>query len=416
MKLTGKILIISFYFPPFPRVGGRRWAKYLKYLTKQGVDFKVLAGYFKEFEKENIKNDDIVTYKKDISWIKAKIKYPLFKRKLPIGVFEKIVWKLSYFFWLFLGKQIKRNFWDDSYGYADKFYSSAKRIIKEDGIKCLVITIGPFIYSECLIELRKDFPQLKIIVDIRDYWNDPHLNRNNPHEIMAEKNVLSSADKIFVVNEEMKKYFSINFKKPIFVLPHCLDFDDYAVLDKATSQKKYVLVVDKIQFIYGGTLYPEMEEEVNTFLACLKKMESHTDTFIYTNEQAYTKHFKSFSNNNIEILNPLSQERYFLELNKSDFILVFRPHWTPNAFSTKFYELLYFRKPILYFGPKGDVSDFIINNRLGFHVTLEWLSGFEIGQDLIKAISPDLINTKFDLSKYTFEYWTKELVKELQNI
>jgi len=44
--VNNKVLIISYYFPPFQRVGGRRWAKHAKFLYKKGVDFKVLTGLY----------------------------------------------------------------------------------------------------------------------------------------------------------------------------------------------------------------------------------------------------------------------------------------------------------------------------------------------------------------------------------
>ena len=39
------VLIISHYFPPVPGVGGRRWAKFVKYLSRiDGIQVDVISG------------------------------------------------------------------------------------------------------------------------------------------------------------------------------------------------------------------------------------------------------------------------------------------------------------------------------------------------------------------------------------
>ena len=58
-------LFILFYFPPFARVGGRRWAKYLKYLYRQNHNFKVLAG---DYKTTSPWDKDITEYESRIIW------------------------------------------------------------------------------------------------------------------------------------------------------------------------------------------------------------------------------------------------------------------------------------------------------------------------------------------------------------
>jgi hypothetical protein len=64
-----KVLIVSYIFPPKSGIGGRRWAKFSKYLNRMDIDIKVLT-----FQKKNDSNfsnwsKDIVEYENKIERI-----------------------------------------------------------------------------------------------------------------------------------------------------------------------------------------------------------------------------------------------------------------------------------------------------------------------------------------------------------
>jgi len=112
-----------FYFPPFERVGGRRWAKHIKYLQRQNMDFVVLAGDYTGYSPWI---NDIETYKNKIERIPVTVYYPYYKQKLPNGIFDKIRWKWSYYSTKRAEENYPGNFWDDSRGYEDMFLKKAR--------------------------------------------------------------------------------------------------------------------------------------------------------------------------------------------------------------------------------------------------------------------------------------------------
>ena len=148
-------LIISFYFPPFKRVGGRRWAKHTKFLWKLGLQPCVLAA---DFNGETSPWDkDIELYKENIYRIPIKIKYPYHKRVLPNNLFVKFYWKISLICWILKIKKHKGNFLDDSLGYEALFMQKAVEIIQEKDIEHIIISVGPFHYAKIIPELKKGF-------------------------------------------------------------------------------------------------------------------------------------------------------------------------------------------------------------------------------------------------------------------
>ena len=92
MKDSGLyILIVNFTFPPFSGVGGRRWAKFAKYLKKLEVPFHIIAS--KRLETESNWTNDIGSYKEHITYIPGG--YPLVLTSNPQTVTEKLKYRLA---------------------------------------------------------------------------------------------------------------------------------------------------------------------------------------------------------------------------------------------------------------------------------------------------------------------------------
>ena len=87
---------------------------------------------------------------------------------------------------------------------------------------------------------------------------------------------------------------------------------------------------------------------------------------------------------------------------------------TSNTFSitaTKFYEIIYLRKTIIYVGNIGLVIEFIVSNKLGIHILPEELNVL-FGEILQRgAIENFNYNHEFDVSEFSCSFITDKLNK-----
>lgn len=407
-----KILFVLFYFPPFSRVGGRRWAKHIKYFQKFGEDFHVLAG---DYDTSSPWDNDIVAYKDKITRIPISIYYPFYKKILPTNLLQKIKWILSLWYNKKLEKDYKGNFWDDSRNYEKQFYDNAKKIILTKKITHICLSVGPFSYANVLTRLRKEFKDLKITIDFRDYWEDSFVGLT-PEKINDEEGklnqVMNSVNLVLAPNFEMSNYYKEKYNKNVYCLPHCID-EEYLNINsteiKNTNNKDFVI-------IYGGTLYNNMEAYILQLIDVIRNIEvkGHCVKLkIFTMQPNYVDLFLSYKIN-FTINENLPTVGFINEVVNSDLLVLFRPDWSPNGFSTKFFEYVAFRKPMLYLGPKGEVNKFILENKLGY--TLDSKNTDELAKELLENRKTKSIPyMEFDLKPHTFDYQTKKLIQFWNN-
>lgn len=399
-----KLLIITYFFPPYKNVGARRWAKHAKYLKYKGIDFEILAGDFEGMSSPW--EHDIQSYKEFIHRIPIDFSMPYFKRTLPKNIYEKIKWKISYYKHQRNIKKDKYQFVDASKKYTQNFYEKTKILIQQKNISKVVLSVGPFHYSSIIIDLKKQFPEVDFYLDFRDPWLETvkNLNKNQQQNIINLKNnVIKNLKGIITVNENFKAYYQKKYNiKNVMALKHAFDPEDLP-----QENNSMVDIEKSVKLLYGGSLYGNIDDVFsnleNLMEACNDK--GDVKAVIYSlNAKAKQKIQSKF----IEVhTNLLPAKEYLMEAMKSDYLILIRPPNRLNAKSSKYFELLGLRKPILYFGGKGEVIKHIQENNLGVHVKEDNIS------EIAKRISlrdQFNFNDQYNLQEHTFEKETNDLI------
>jgi hypothetical protein len=408
------ILVISYFFPPYKRVGGRRWAKLVKHLSRLEENCFVLAGEFSN--DQSSWDEDIVGYANKIKRVHLKSKrIRYFERKLPSNLFEKLLWKASYVTYLLRRRWYKGNYLDVSYNSSDEFVHPAIQLVDRHGIDVVILSCGPFYYSNVLLKLRELRPHVKLIVDYRDSREDSQAGLTQTQisfEDVQQKRVLKIVDLALCVNEEIRgKLTDINPELTAELLPHAVDEDYTRFLKGGISRRS----IKPNRLIYGGELYGGLEPELSVFhrfFSELSGLVEDCSADFYLSYPTYDRFFKR--NDRIRSHAFLSKIDFQQEMLASGYVLLFRPSWSLNAFSSKFFEILVFKKPIIYFGQDGLVGEFLVRNNLGFHFNedrfeselIRFKSNFET------KLVP---NIEFDLKPYTFDFQARRLQKILND-
>ncbi len=400
--MQNKVLIISFTFPPTAGIGGRRWAKFAKYLHRCGIDINIIAS--KQTGKEiSSWVDDIKEYKEKITYIKS----GCFKHlNIHPGTFyEKIMYRTEL---LFVKIFTKGTYFDKGICSKKAIFSLLKQK-KENGFKKIIVTGAPFSLLYFAAIFKSKNTDIKLIVDIRDPWTDGKQYGMNSiakkrfkEELRREAFVFEQADIVFVPVKKMQDSFIHKYQKhskKINLLPHGYDSDDFP----ETKTGKIYLNKSKIKLIYGGSIYNDLDVHLKSLQNALSK-EKNIDLTFYTNDNI-PKYLVPY----INIYKPIPSIDFQSKVNQSDFVLIMFPDRVKDFISTKFYEIIYLKKPIIFVAKEGFVSDFLTKNKLGIHITPEKLAkGFGNLQDVYSDY-----NYSFDISKYSYEKLTNKLITNL---
>jgi len=419
--MNRSILIILYTFPPFPGIGGRRWAKFTKYLALKGYKVHVICSenVFKEYSlwMEDIKNENIKVYT-------LPSKYP----QVMLHEVGSFLDKIFYRFWkMYFSIYSKGVIFERVMFWRKQLQQKASEIIEEENIKNVIVSIPPYRLATYSIALKQKYKYVNLIIDYRDPWTDNKsfhgFNNISPsrlkYEQELEQHVLETADKIISVSSQMSdnlKERNIE-KTKVITIPNGFDPSDiFPIANSGLNVSE-----DKIRFVYGGTLYNDLEYVIIPLISYLTKLkESNQLLYNRLSFEFYgslnielKRKLMNSGNSNIHINTPVSLKEMQQILGESSFGLLFTPPSYSVVFNTKFCEYLANRKPILLFSYPCEASDFLIKNKLGFYVN-PWQIEKELDFffDNIDSIK-DGFNSEFDLTPFSIPFLTNEIEKLL---
>ncbi|MFN0033175.1 MAG: hypothetical protein ACKVOR_13525 [Flavobacteriales bacterium] len=416
MAANKQILLINFDFPPNQGIGGRRWGKLAKQLAHEGYHVHVIKADPVEHNNPSTWSDDV--QHPNIHVHSLPRSYPQVVSH-PTG---KWIDKLRYRMAVKKLKRIERGtIYDISIGWNEVFAPSAAELIQKHNITNVIATGAPWNVLLYTVQLKEKFAALNIIVDYRDPWLNARnygMQNLSPERKQAEVNkqkaVLMYADVVLTPYEYLTRELE-DFAKEhkmgsakFEVLTHFYDADD--IKTTSTTNRS-----DKIVFVYGGDLYYELDKELELLREQLLQLRNvKPDLYAQVEFRIFSTQpdYKKFEGLDAVKMNGTIGKKIFEELQRADFSLVMLSHSKRNDRTTKFFEYLPLRKPMLVIADAGEVTNFVQQHQLGYVLN-------ETENSLEKILEHRLagnlnFDAQFDIAPYSLHQATAQLIGYLK--
>ena len=374
------VLILCHTFPPFKGIGGRRWAKFAKALAMRGHTVHVVHADGAEELKgslwtADIKHQGIRTYP-------LPQRYPTALFKRPLTEFTE---KLAHRFWrTVLPLMVRGNWLDRSVFWRKQLLKQSTELMKAHGIRHVIASGAPFRSLAFVLELRKVFPDLHLITDLRDpwTWGDTYGMRALSPERLAyeqhlEREVITGSDKVIApaegIIEHLEKIYGADARKYV-VLPHPIDPDDLAAGPVLQRDSTY-------RILYAGSIYGEgsfaayFDQVLLAFRALGEQdperlARTRFDLYVPSHDMGRFARAAAEAglHERIHFHGAIPPSELYAELRRTDLVMVFLPDDKKDVLTTKFNELFHLRVPVLHVGTPGRVSEILERRKLGLSI------------------------------------------------
>ena len=268
-----RILYVTYYWPPSGGAGVQRGLKFVKYLPEFGVEPVVLTVDPESASYPTL--DPSLT-----TDVPTGVKVVRTRSTEPLRLLAAIGGKSAVPHAGFAGTErtglLKRAMrwvrgnWmipDARRGWVKHAVRAAAQVIERDGIDTVVISSPPHSSQLIGLALKKRFPRLRWIADLRDPWTDIYYVKELHQGARAgrlnarwEERVMEQADAIVVVGPGMKKSFAKRHgpatEKKITVIPNGYDRADVERMERPALSR------DRFRITYVGTVAASYDPRV----------------------------------------------------------------------------------------------------------------------------------------------------------
>lgn len=365
-----KILVVSYYYPPFNCIGSLRVGKMTKYLRKNGHEVKVLTCVQQLLPndlKVEICADDILY----TSWVNV-------NKVLQVAVGgERSVISTGYS----VGSGVKArllkragnvyktfvNFPDGQVGWVPFACVSGLKLLREwtpDVIYASGLPISSLLVARYLSS-RTSIPW---VGELRDLWVDNSYRFmpawRNRIEKSLERFIFRKAKGIVTVSKPLARVLQEKYDLPIRVVTNGFDEEDYCLLpDNEMDAKRFVIV-------YTGMVYEGRQDPTPLFAAIQMLQEVHGIRVTVRFYGRYLQSIRGLAKRfdieaNVEVFDPVSYHESLLVQSRADVVLLIlgKGDGEEGVFTGKFFEYLRSLRPILAVGGTENVAAEVIFKR-----------------------------------------------------
>ena len=304
----------------------------------------------------------------------------------------------------------------------------AEELIRKYDIKN-VICSGPYHRaSYYTVLLKKDLPDLNVIIDFRDRWTDGEVYglESVPDKVYKKEEALQRytcehADIVISTYDQLLKELKALYPhlpaEKFIHFPHNYDADDYEGMIAERKED------GKIRMIYGGTINTAaFNDGIRPFLSAFGKMRKERkdlfdlfDITFYGENYKVNELIKDSGIAEIVVISPkIGEKEFYSKAAESDFLLLFLGSKWKDLVTTKSITYLPFKRPMVIVAKEGAASRLVTDNSLGYHVPPDRC------YDKLVNLAEDYLgkkvvyNTAYDFREYSYEKAAGELIPLLK--
>ena len=424
-----KILIITYYWPPSGGAGVQRWLKFSKYLPEFGYTPIILTVDEKEASYAQLDYSLLQEVDPTLQVYKTKTfePYNLYrklsnKKEIPYGGFsnQKKITLFERFSRLIRGNLFVP---DPRKGWNRYALKKALDLISSEQID-VVVTSGPPHSTHLIGKRMKEQTGIRWIADFRDPWTDIYYYKELYHSRLAtwfdkqlEKRVLSKADKIVTVSEEVGKLLLKKIPgtaEKMVVIPNGYDEADF---ENVTIIPNEFFTITYTGTISTGYRIDQFIEAISQLPDRIKNQMKIRFVGNVPDEILNLFDLKNLGSM-VEVLGYIPHDQAVIQMVNASLLLMAIPDSPDNKgiVTGKFFEYLAAKRPILAIGPLGGDVDILIRKcragKLFSYDEKEKMSQF-ILEIFEKIQNGSFRNETTGAEKYTRRNLTQDLSKNL---
>ena len=338
------ILIISIYYPPIQSIASNRIYSFAKYFNKEKYNVYVhTLGDNNSIENEN----NIVV---------QRVKNNILLKPL---LFTKRTNKFIHYSKIVYNKLVKYFFEDEYRGWIGESLDILPQFIKEKNINIVISSYSPTAPHSVALELKKEFPNLKWIVDMRDEMSQSlglplklkEKYQKLENEIFTYANAVTSVSKPLV-----DEFTSLSSNQSVIFceIRNGYDFE----LDETKSNHNIFTIS------YTGNFYGDINP--TNFLKALNRLiQKDNRKKILVQFVGVKTHFKipNLLKDNVKVIASVKHVQAIDIMKKSDALLIIHPtNGRKGVYTGKLFEYLASLKPIIALVDEKDVAAQLIKD------------------------------------------------------
>ena len=414
-----KILFISYYFPPCANSGSHRVLRLAKEIRKHNLETIVLTvkdGYWGRTPR--IDHNLLDSFKGSV--YRTKILYPY--KHGGNGLIARIVRRI----WS------EMTFPEDKITWTFTAILKAFDLVKKEKIDCVFITGPP--YSPFLIGyILKRFFDIPVCIDYRDPWigSSYYIKRKWKGFLsrILEKHILSQVDKVYSATPKMTEFIKQNssLKK--------IDQAKFSTLTYSFLPENYIIKEERLiphnKFIltFAGSSFGVGNPEP-LLKAILQLKRARADIydrllFICIGDllDKWEKWIEAQGlGDKVQIHDYMPYEKTLLYMRDSDILLLpYSLHQHMKiCLPVKIYDYFALEKPILYYGPQGQIWEIINETKTGYCRLPDDSDGVMVDMSLIYDsyfVGNKVFKPNYDaINEYRTDSIIRKFVSDIRNL